>query len=310
MAKQNESTEWHGNYRAKVVEVDIEGNQFGAVRVFIPDLFPPEVMKIGDSGFNENAYGLIAYPANNCMGGYNTEDPDQSSAFQASMHVPLKNAWVWIWFEGGDPARPFYGNALMYRNSPVPAENVGVAYPHKVHTFCKMHSGRSIVVCDSPDQERIEIGGKKRLMFGGPAGDGASVYETQGNMTSILLDERAGKEKLLIKSHKGDYIHFDIDERNLQVSFENHVMIQINGNVDVQIKGNLTYKVDGNITAEVGGNETMKVGGNSILQAGGIVTSKSGGITALDGSVVLIQNPAARQAPSAVPVPPQGGRAT
>lgn len=309
MGRQNSSREWHGNYRAKVVEVDIEGNNYGAIRVFVPDLFASAVMIEGDPSFNENNCGLIAYPANNCMGGYNTEDAEQSSSYQACIHVPLKNSWVWVFFEGGDPARPFYTNAVMYRNSKVLPENRGVAQPHKVYTLCKTHSGQSIVVCDSPDQRRIEITGKKRLLSGGPEGNSASVYAVDGNMTTILFDERKGKEKILIRSRKGDYIHFDIDERQFQSYFKSNIRFQTDGNVDIAIKGNLTVKIDGNITLETGGDHTIKNGGNNILESGGIISSKSASSTSIDSDgVVLIQNPSAQEAPKAIPIPPLGFR--
>jgi len=314
MSKGASGREWHGNYRAKVVEVDIEGNDYGAIRVFVPDLLVGEIIKYAFSGFDEDSWGLIAYPANNNMGGYNKEDKDKTAEYQASIHVPLKNSWIWVWFEGGDPARPFYGNAFMYRESKVPPENRGVSKPHQVYTLCKTHSGRSIVVCDSPDQERIEIMGKKRIITGGPEGDSFSAYgvDLPGNATTILLDERAGSEKLLIKTVKGDYIHIDIDERKLQAYFKSDIVLETDGNISLAVKGNITLKCDGNVTTELGGNGTTKIGGDSILQTGGIISSKSGGDTSIDadGGTVVVQLPSAKDAPTAVPIPPMGFRST
>ena len=311
MTQQNSGREWHGMFRARVTEVDIEGNDYGAIRVFVPDLFASEVMTTGEPGFNEDKYGLIAYPANNPMGGYNTSDGESSSYYQASMYVPLKNSWVWVFFENGDPSRPYYMNAFNCRNSKVPPENRGVAEPHKVYTMCKTHSGRSLIICDSEDQARIELTGKRRILSGGPEGNAASVYSVDGNMTTVLLDERAGKEKLLIRTYKGDYIHIDIDERQLQMFFMGDMRMMTMGNVDVYIQGNLSTKVAGDIKTEVGGSQVTKNGGDHILQSDGITSLKSGGNTSIDSDArVLIQQPSAKEAPSVVPIPPFGFRGT
>jgi len=266
-------------YRAKVVEVNIDGNDYGAVRVFVPDVFVPEFMENDD--FDENSNGLVAYPANNPMGGYNTDDGDSESHYQASVCVPRKNSWVWVFFEGGDLSRPFYFAAFMYKNSKLPPENRGVAEPHKVITW-KSGSGRALVMSDSADCERIEITGKKRTMSGGPAGEG-SVYDIDGNMTTILLDERGGGEKFLIKSHKGDFFKLDVENRKLEIDMESDVIIKTRGKIQMDAEQGLLLNSNG-------GPMTQKSKGNVSLKSEGdiFINSSSGNIHIKGGVNVYI----------------------
>lgn len=281
---------WHGMYRAKVVEVDIEENDYGAVRVFIPDLFVDEFMEKDD--FDENQNGLVAYPANNPMGGYNTEDSDSASHYQASIAVPRKNSWVWVFFEGGDPSKPFYFAAFMYKNSKLPPENRGVSEPHKVITVCKTGSGRAIVICDSDDQQRVEITGKKRSMSGGPAGEG-SVYDIDGNMTSILLDERDGGEKLLIKSHQGDYIKFDVTNRELQFEFESDIIFKTKGKFQIDAEQGIVLNTSaGGITEKSSTGSVIKSDGPVMIssEAGDVHIKGASNVFIDGGATVMIQN--------------------
>jgi len=297
---------WFGHYRAKVVEVDIEQNKYGAVRVFIPDLFTDSI-KEGDSSFSESKNGLIAYPANNSMGGFNKDD--SSADYQANIHVPLKGSWVWVRFEGGDPSRPFYENAFMYRNCEIPPENRGVSFPHKVVTLAKMQSGRAIVLCDSPDQERVEITGKKRQISQGPSGDSGSVYTIDGNMTTILLDERSGQEKLLTRSHKGDYINFDIENRKLQIYFKSDIIIKTDGNMSIEVKGALTIKA-GSITVQAAsGTTNISSSGDLNVKTDSKMSVKSGANMCFDSdAIVVIQGGESSEASPAIPLPPIGIR--
>src|SRR5690606_35021272 len=80
------------------------------------------------------------------------------------------------------------------------------------------------------DEQRVEITGKKRNMGGGPSGS-AGVYDIDGNMNTILLDERDGQEKLLIRTRKGDYIHFDVDERRIQIYCKDDIRIETEGHL-------------------------------------------------------------------------------
>ena len=307
--KQSSGFEWHGSYRGVVTEVDIEDNAYGAVRVYIPDILPADILEKIYPNF-ETEGGLIAYPKNSSFGGYS---PNMASAdFQGEVHVPLKGSWCWIEFEGGDPARPYYTGPVMNKSAKLPPECRGVAEPHKVHIM-KMQSGRAIVMCDSEDQQRIEICGKKRLMNAGsgPEGDAASVYGMNGNMTTILLDERDGTEKLLISTHKGDYLHIDIDQQMLQFYFQNGVRGMTIGNIDINVVGDININAGGKISMQAGGNSTMKSGGSIITQSDGDISTKSGGNTSIDaGGKVFIQQPSAQDAPTVVPIPPLGFRGT
>jgi hypothetical protein len=240
-------------YRAKVTEVNIEKNKYGAVRVFIPDLMVDGIDKdwAGNGSSSENycecqdddlcmdkkfgwvdqngnpvfdesdyyqnpvnpksylgydeygntyekflfgvdgetkageepkdePYGIIAYPANSPIGGYNEEDP--CSHYQTTVYTPLKGEWLWVFFEGNNTSHCFYFAAFKYKHATLPCENLGLREPNRSYTLLKTKMGRSIVVCDSRDQQRIEIMGKKRFLpsrAGGsnnPRGDLWSTY--------------------------------------------------------------------------------------------------------------------------------------
>ena len=292
--KKDIDPEFHlsGFYRGKVTEVDIEENKYGAVRVFIPQL-----MTDTDPDYDEGTMGLIAYPLNNYMGGYNEDD--EGSYFQASVHVPLKGAWVCIMFEGGNANRPFYFGAFNFRHAEVPPENLGVKEPHKVHTL-KMQSGRSLIFCDSEDQARVEITGKRRqLQNSKPSGEGG-VYNIDGNMNTILLDERDGSEKLLIRTYKGDYIHVDIDEQQLQCYFKNDIIIQTDGNLHFRVKKDINFNAEGNIQWATNGDSNYYSGGSVRMTQGGTFNVKSDGINAIDGLHTFIQTPMAQPSPTMV----------
>lgn len=229
-------------YRAQVTEVDIDDNDYGAVRVFIPDLMIEGI----EPNFGNENYGIIAYPGNNTLGGYNG-DEEEDCSFQASVDVPLLGSWVWIRFESGNTGRCFYTNAFQYKQAKVPPENRDVDEPHKVHTY-KLGSGRSFIISDSEDQARVEITGKRRKLTSPkrqppegedhserpPDNEVGSVYDIDDNMTTILLDERENKQKLLIRTYKGDFIHIDIDQRELQAYFKNDISIKTDGKLSIE----------------------------------------------------------------------------
>jgi hypothetical protein len=225
-----------GFYRAKVVEVNIENNNYGGIRVFIPDL-----MTTLDPDYDENKMGIIAYPANSPLGGRNPENKD--SYYTASVYIPPKGSFVWVFFEMGDVNRPYYFASLDIRTSKLPPENRNVQEPHKVYTIIKSGKGRSIIVADSEDVQRVEITGKKRMLQGAdPAGNADSVYETDGNQTTILLDEKEGAEKLLIKTHYGDYLNIDISNRRLNAYFSNGIRIKTDQKLSIQAGTNIEIK--------------------------------------------------------------------
>lgn len=247
-----------GNFRAKVVD-NKDKQKFGRVLVWIPDLMP----EVPDS------QGIWARPANNPLGGRNLEGDDEHH-YMGSSFIPKKGAWVFVFFESGNINRPYYFGALDLENTPVLPENqVGSNYEDK-WTLFKSHEGRVIVVSDDPDDARVEIAGKKRKMNTPPTGDTQSVYEIDDNMTTILFDERNGKEKILIRSYKGDFIHFDIDERKIQIEIEDDVEIECKNNFFLTVENDiniLSRNGDIYIDAE-NGSIDMKAGlANRIAEA-------------------------------------------
>ena len=295
---------FNGFFRAEVIEVDIDGNQYGAVRVLIPDLSVDGV----DKQYGDSKNGLIAYPANNPIGGMNSAN--DTSHYQQSVYVPAKGSWVWIFFERGNPSKPFYFAAFNFRHTPLPPENLGVAEPHKVITLVKSNQGRSVIVCDSADQQRVEISGKRRNMGSGPSGS-SGVYDHDGNMNSILLDERDGQEKLLIRTRKGDYIHLDIDERQIQIYCKNDIRIQTEGHCHIQAgKGiQISSKEDMQLSSDQNTHIVSK-DDTYINQTGGNCHILSGGENNIDGSHTWIQTGKAQAGTQAAPVAPQGERST
>jgi hypothetical protein len=239
--------------------------------------------------------GIWARPANNPIGGRN----DQGAAdhhYMGSSMIPKKGAWVWVFFEAGNINRPYYFGALDLENTKVLPENqVGTNYQHK-WTLFKSHEGRALVISDDPDDERVEITGQKLKLKEPPTGDTESVYLIDENMNTILIDERDGKEKILIRTRQGDYFHIDIEDRKLQAYFESDIVIKTDG------KFFLTAKEDINILSETGkininadqddinilsttenvnieaetGNINIKAVVDLMLESGGITSIKAG----------------------------------
>jgi len=293
----------YGNYRAKVVD-NKDKEKFGRVLVYIPDLMPT---------LDDRKDGLWARPANNPFGGRNTEGDNDDNHYAGVSMIPPKDSWVWVFFEAGNINRPYYFGALDLENAKVLPENqVGGEYQKK-WTILKTHEGRAIVVSDDPDDARTEITGKKRQISEPPSGDTGSVYTIDDNMTTILLDEREGKQKLLIRTYLGDFIHVDIDERELQAYFDSDMKLECNGdffltvNGDINIKskagdgkvefgaGSLDVKVSGDIK-EGATSHNIDASADSNLSALGKINRKAGGIIADDGATLVQQGGAAGSA--------------
>ncbi len=215
-----------GMYRSRVID-NKDPEMFGRVKIQIPDLMP-EIL-------DDDTKGLWARPANNPIGGRNVEGDDQN-LYSGSCLIPPKGSWTWIFFENGNPNRPYYFGALDLENAKVLPENqLGENYEQK-WTILKTNKGRTIIISDDPDDERIELTGKKKNISEPPSGDINSVYEIDGNQTSILFDERNGKEKILIRTHKGDFFHIDIDEQKLQMYFKEDILIQTDATFHLKAK--------------------------------------------------------------------------
>ena len=310
----------YGNYRAKVVD-NKDKQKFGRVLVYIPDLMPT---------LDSRKDGIWARPANNPFGGRNKEGDNEDCYYAGSSLIPPKDSWLWIFFESGNINRPYYFGALDLENTEVLPENqVGGEYQKK-WTLLKTHDGRAIVISDDPDDARTEITGKKRQISSPPTGDTDSVYTIDDNQTTILFDERDGKQKVLIRTYKGDFLHIDIDEQNLQAYFKNDIKIQCDGDFfltvdgDINIKsnagdgklevnGDLDVKVTGDYKSGAGGASNIKAQTSANLQCLGTINRKAGGPINDDGAVLNQQGGAATGAQSpggASAANPKGDRNT
>jgi len=219
-----------GFYRCKVVN-NKDPEKFGRVLIWIPVLMPD----VSDET------GVWARPGNNPMGGRNMEN-DSEHHYSGSSYIPKIGSWMWCFFEAGDINNPYYFGALDLENTMVLPENqLGTNYEDK-WTVLKTHMGRVIVLSDDPDDERVEIGGKKRQMTNPPTGDTESVYQIDDNMTTILFDEREGKEKVLIRTVHGDFFHIDIDERKLQAEFADDIEIKSHKSIYLTALENIHVK--------------------------------------------------------------------
>ena len=235
--EENEFT-YFGFYRAKVVDPK-DPKLLGRVKVWIPDIMPQSDL------IDPITKGLWAHPASSPMGGRNIPDgkvllPDESW-YQGCSYIPPKGSWVWIFFEKGDPNYPYYfASADFGQVKTLPENQLGGAY-WKKWVVLKSREGRTIVVSDDVDDCRVEITGKKRLITNPVNGDIGSVYPIEENQTVILLDERPGFEKLLIKDHHGNFFNWRIDDKGitdqLHVYFKKDIHIQSDTNIFVKTLG-------------------------------------------------------------------------
>ena len=245
-----------GNYRAVVVD-NKDPEKFGRVKVWIPDLMP-EV---------DRSEGIWARPANNPLGGRNLED-NSEHYFMGSSYIPRKGAWTFVFFESGNINRPYYFGALDLENTPVLPENqLGSNYQDK-WTIFKSHEGRTIVISDDPDDRRVEITGKKHLLKGKPTGDTDSVTRIISNQNTILLDERDGKEKILIKTRLGDFIHIDIEDKDLEIQFQRDMHVALGGNMFIRTDGEMHFLSAGGITMSTAGEFNLFAGGRINIETG------------------------------------------
>lgn len=306
--------ETSGFFRAKVIDNN-DDQKFGRVRVWIPDFMPTV----------QETKGIWARPANNLLGGRNKED---DCNYYGSCLIPAVGSWWWIFFENGNINRPYYFAPLDIENAAVLPECRGGDFWSKWVIY-KSPDGRSVVISDDPDDSRVEITGKKRQISEPPSGDEESVYTIDGNQTTILLDERDGKQKLLVRTYKGDFIHVDIDERQLQIEFEGDIKIKTNGTFCLQSK-KLNIKVDEDakvqattsidikagaaLNAEAGGALNLRATGKALLGSSGAgVDVKASGVVAIDGSSVSEMGGAAAlpdSAADAAECDPKGERDT
>jgi hypothetical protein len=259
---------YSGFYRATVVD-NADPEKQGRVKVWVPDIMP-EV---------EKNQGLWANPGNNPLGGRNKDEKDTSHHYMGTCYIPKKGSWVWVFFESGNINRPFYFGSLDLQNTKVLPENqLGKNYYDK-WTIFKSHQGRCVVISDDGEDARVEITGKKRKLKSPPTGDTESVYEIDKNQTVILLDEREGQEKILIRTHKGDFLTIDIEEQKLKIFVESDIYIKSNGSIYLGAKENITLKSGKNIHSEASGQNNVVGAKINIV-----------GPTAADGSYVKLNS--------------------
>ena len=236
-----ESYSWNSFYRAKVID-SADPDKCGRVKIWIPDLMP----EISD---NE---GIWARSANNPMSGRNQEEDGDDHYYQGTSYIPPKGSWLFVFFEKGNPNHPYYFCGGDFGQSRVPVEcQQGEEYWKKWLIF-KSPNRRTIIVSDDKSDERVEITGKKRKLKGNnPDGNADSVYAIDQNQTTILLDERDGENKILIKDYKGNFINFDIENGSLHFKFSGDINIQSAGDIYLDCKNfNLRTTQNTLITSE------------------------------------------------------------
>jgi len=265
-----------GFHRAQVID-NKDFSNYGRVKVWIPDYMPRV----------QSNKGIWARPANLPIGGRNKEN---SCGYIGMSFIPPVGSWVFIFFENGNLNRPYYFGSLQLENTETLPENRVGLNPQEKWVIFKSTQGRCIVVSDDQSDARVEITGEKRQITDFPAGDTNSVYTIDGNQNTILLDERPGKEKVLIRTRKGDFIHVDIDERQLQISF--------NGDIKVKTSGTMFFEAEKQINIK---GKKVNIEGSSGLNL------KAGGPVNIDGSLINEQTGAAM---SAQGCSPEGGRDT
>ncbi len=287
-----------GFYRALVVgNKDLEFK--GRVLVWIPQIMP-EI---------EKDRGLLANPANNPVGGRN-EEGNNEHHYMGTSYIPKRGSWVFIFFESGNPSNPYYFGACDLENTTVLPECQLGGEPEDKWVMFKSHKGRTVVISDDPDDERVEITGKKRKLKDKPSGDLESVYEIDGNQTTILLDEREGKEKVLIRTYKGDFIHIDIDGQNLQIEFANDISIECGGKLSIKAIKDIHIKTDANMYQESVLSTHRKAGSNIHEKAGIGHHTQAGTIIARDCNPIHDNYNESISAEPSKPTKPVGNRNT
>ena len=247
---------YDGFYRAIVVD-NKDPDMYGKVKVFIPDfMYDGSDSTIERDSFDPEKDGIWALPANNPVGGRN----EKNNQHYGSCYIPQVGSMVWIFFENGRIDRPFYLSSLDIQIKKVPPENqLGDEYWNK-WTVLRSPKGRVIVISDDPSDERVEITGKKRLYNSKDENATSSVYTIDNNQTTILIDERNGKEKILIKDYKGNFICIEQQDDSFNLFMNGDMKVQIKGkthltfedDVNIYCKKDVKIKIDGKLIKETG----------------------------------------------------------
>ena len=282
-------------YRAKVIE-NRDPELYGRIKVWIPDVMP-EV---------QDTKGLWAFPANNPVGGRNTDSNECD--FYGTCYIPKVGSWVWIFFEAGNINRPYYLASLDIKSSKVLPECQIGSNPQEKWVIFKSKDGRCVIISDDSDDARVEITGKKRNLSGPPAGDTGSVYTIDGNQTTILLDERDGSEKILIRTHKGDYLNIDIENRKFHAQFEDEIHIKSSSNIYIYSLDTIHLKASNNIDIMAQNELNLKSTSNVNVEAGSTMSNKAGSEINSDAGMINDQGGKAVSAEDARDAVPEGQR--
>ena len=290
-----------GFYRALVVgNKDLEFK--GRIIVWIPQIMP-EI---------EKDRGLLALPANNPVGGRNEEGKNEHH-YMGTSYIPKRGSWVFVFFEAGNASNPYYFGACDLENTTVLPECQLGGEPEDKWVIFKSHEGRTVVISDDPDDERVEITGKKRKLKEReerPTGDLESVYEIDDNQTTILLDERKGKEKLLIRTYKGDFIHIDINQRNLQIDFENDINIECRGQISIKAHKDIHILTEKDLHVESKSDTHIKAGLSIYEKAEDTHNVQANNLIARDCNPIEDNTRSSGSASPAAPIVPAGERDT
>lgn len=293
---------WDGICRGLVID-SVDPKMRMRVKLWIPDVMAEL----------EKSKGLWASPGNNAIGGRNYssdvgEDMGTEHYYQGSCMIPQKGSWVYLFFEQGNPNEPRYLSACDTERTKAPIENQQGQIDKK-WTIIKTHSGRTIITSDDSFDERTEITGKKRNLSGDdPSGNKDSVYTIDGNQTVIVIDERNGKEKILIRDYKGNFINLDTENENLDINIHNNMNLKVGGNLKIQVEGTADILVKDNMNMttnkelHITGKSTIReyTSGNHDFISGGQTNIKATGTIDMDSSLVQSQMGAANDSLTAL----------
>ena len=277
-----------GFYRAVVLDnrdraISNEGKTYGRIKVNIPSIM------------DDQETGIWAYPGNNPMGGRNTEDISSKKnsnggkqEFSGCMIVPPNNSWVWVFFENGDPNRPYYFNGVDIKAHEAPPEIQvnNQTKPEERWLIFRSPHGRVIMISDDPDNCRVEITGKKRVIASNSDGH---VYSIVGNQKTILIDDREGKEKILLEDEKGNFININTAQNDIDVHANN--IIRVNAGNAMYFSAphmgfyfNTISTAGGNVSCNVSGNFSFMTNGNTSIRANGSLFMDSPNLKTNSGS--------------------------
>jgi len=210
----------------------------------------------------ESILAIWAYPLNNAFG---NSDPG-NLAIAGQQITPPIGSYVYILFEANrlDKARYLGGLNIDYGEG-MPEFKNG-KNPQDKHILLRLKSGRIIIMSDDPNDERVQLTGKKRIKYGIiNAKDHCNKIED--NQSTIIIDDRKGKEKIIIADYKGNYIN--IDSKKDQINIKSKTSINIKSkecnivtenayniqSKELHITGNAIIEkvmIDGNV--DIGGN--------------------------------------------------------